>query len=521
MFNDAQKFNQDISGWKTARVTNMKEMFNNAREFDKDISGWDVSGVTNMESMFLSAKKFNKNIGSWDVGKVTTLKSMFLDAPEFNQDIGGWDVSKVSNMFRTFRGASKFNQNIGTWGDKTKNVNDMSGMFAGATAFNQDISSFDVSKVTTMKEMFLDAANFNKDIGTWGEKTGNVLDMSNMFRNAKKFNQDISSFDVSKVVDMQRMFEGASAFNRDISNWDTNKVQNMNSMFKNAASFNKNLCKWKKAIHKSTDEKVDTVNMFSGSGCTDKGSPTRGLVRKVKFQQRYNHGCIPLKEVELYNRDGINTSKNKPASQSSEYPIANKHIASKAVDGDPSTYCYQKCEKGDETGTWWEVDLEDDIDVSYISINYLGWKVDVDPDIWYIEIQLLDEVGNKVGWYDTGERKIAINGSPLEIYMPSPDSTNYKWEFTLGDRYYQHFCSANCPITDISDFTDVDLLDWKDNQYSIAHPGYLRVSHDNAVEVIGSGHGESYFEALIKHIHVHITNKMLYIVCVNRYLGKY
>ena len=146
-----------------------------------------------------------------------------------------------------------------------------------------------------------------------------------------------------------------------------------------------------------------------------------------------------------------------------------------------------------------------------------------------MRVKLLDKNSREVGWFDTGEivsksdflyTKYRGFDTDFTIYMPSPDSTN-KFEFTLTDYYYQNFCSANCPITDISDFTDVDLLDWKDNQYSIAHPGYLRVSHDNAVEVIGSGHGESYFEALIKHIHVHITNKMLYIVCVNRYLGKY
>eukprot|EP00956_Cyclotella_meneghiniana_P000633 scaffold681_cov25-Cyclotella_meneghiniana.AAC.4 len=124
----------------------------------------------------------------------------------------------------------------------------------------------------------------------------------------------------------------------------------------------------------------------------------------------------------------------------------------------------------------------------------LGWRVNIDPDIWYIEIQLLDEVGNKVGWYNTGERKIAIGDSPLKIYMPSPDSTK-KWEFTLEDRYYQHFCHAYCPITAISDFTDVDVYD-RENKVdwfgfeTIAYqePGSSKVFHNNAITVIGSGH---------------------------------
>ena len=48
MFDGATAFNQDISGWDTAAVTNMSGMFAGATSFNQDISGWDTAQVTTM-----------------------------------------------------------------------------------------------------------------------------------------------------------------------------------------------------------------------------------------------------------------------------------------------------------------------------------------------------------------------------------------------------------------------------------------------------------------------------------------
>jgi surface protein len=51
--------------------------------------------------------------------------------------------------------------------------------------------SWEVSRVTNMREMFCDAGAFNIDIGSWD--VSRVTTMSSMFKNAGAFSQDIGS----------------------------------------------------------------------------------------------------------------------------------------------------------------------------------------------------------------------------------------------------------------------------------------------------------------------------------------
>ena len=104
-----------IKEWDVSNVTDMSQLFDNAQDFNDDISGWDVSNVTNMSNMFRAAHKFNQDIRSWDVANVTDMSEMFRGADRFNQDIGSWDVANVTNMYAMFSGADNFNQNLTNW----------------------------------------------------------------------------------------------------------------------------------------------------------------------------------------------------------------------------------------------------------------------------------------------------------------------------------------------------------------------------------------------------------------------
>ena len=58
-----------------------------------------------MENLFYADSpddKFNENIGGWDTSKVTSMSGAFSEAAVFNQDIGAWDTSKVTDMASVF-----------------------------------------------------------------------------------------------------------------------------------------------------------------------------------------------------------------------------------------------------------------------------------------------------------------------------------------------------------------------------------------------------------------------------------
>jgi surface protein len=169
MFDTAESFNQDISGWDTTNVTNMSGMFSGATSFNQNIGAWTTTNVTDMSSMFSYATSFNQNIGGWTTTSVIDMGGMFSDATAFNQNIGGWNTTNVQNMSYMFNSATSFNQNIGAW--TTSSVTNMSFMFNSATSFNQNIGTWDVSNVFLMSNMLnntsLSITNYDALLNGW------------------------------------------------------------------------------------------------------------------------------------------------------------------------------------------------------------------------------------------------------------------------------------------------------------------------------------------------------------------
>lgn len=67
-----------ISTWNTSMVTNMSEMFAYTF-FDDNISGWNTSNVTNMDGMFNDAEGFNQDLSGWCVNLIPSLPTNFDD----------------------------------------------------------------------------------------------------------------------------------------------------------------------------------------------------------------------------------------------------------------------------------------------------------------------------------------------------------------------------------------------------------------------------------------------------------
>ena len=165
--------------------------------------------------------------------------------------VSTWDVTKVTSMDNLFKELYNFNEDISDW--DTSSVTDMSGMFSYATAFNQPLS-FDTSSVTHMQYMFEYAMAFNQDISDWD--TSSVTNMPDMFFTATSFNQDISDWDTSRVTNMGYMFRSAMAFNQDISDWDTSSVTYMGHVFRSTMAFNQDISDW------DTSSVTDMSGMF-------------------------------------------------------------------------------------------------------------------------------------------------------------------------------------------------------------------------------------------------------------------
>ena len=205
---EKDRFNQDISSWNTASVTNMEKMFRGAIQFNQPLNSWNVANVKTMKGMFSGASSFNKNIASWDVSAVTDMSHMFESIEDDAEQNNLYVASDAANIRSTYASGFTFNQNIGSW---------------------------DVSSVSTMAYMFKGSYSFDQYIGSW--TTSSVTDMSSMFQSAISFNQDITGWNTAKVTDMSSMFRFAVTFNQDVSAWNTVAVTMFNYMFRNALNF--------------------------------------------------------------------------------------------------------------------------------------------------------------------------------------------------------------------------------------------------------------------------------------------
>ncbi len=163
--------------------------------------------------------------------------------------ISTWNTSKVTTMKNLFREKEIFNDDISGW--DVSHVTNMSDMFYGASNFNQRLRNWDVSKVTNMSNMFSSASSFNQPLNNWN--VGKVTDMSNMFSNAFSFNQPLDHWNVSNVTDMSGMFNNAFRFNQPLTSWNVSESTNIKNMFDNATSFNQSFHHWN--VSKSPNKK--------------------------------------------------------------------------------------------------------------------------------------------------------------------------------------------------------------------------------------------------------------------------
>jgi len=214
IFQSALSFNQNLNSWNVSNVTNMSSAFFNATIFNNG-----------------SATNDNANQLMWSAHLCITFNSMFARTPAFNQKLDSLvDTTSVTScdlgsMFIQVS-ASTFNQNLNLW--NVSNVTNMSAMFQSTTSFNNggvDLS-WNAPNCLTFASMFQSASAFNREIpilvDTSGIIVGTAVSLASMFQSSV-FNKNISTWNVSKVTTMASMFNNATAFNNgDISGSSNN-----------------------------------------------------------------------------------------------------------------------------------------------------------------------------------------------------------------------------------------------------------------------------------------------------------
>ena len=157
-----------------------------------------------------------------------------------------------------------------------KPIVSMEVMFQDSKATSIDLSSFDTSKVTTMRSMF-DSSAATEIKGLENFNTSNVTGMDQMFSGSKVTTLNLSSFDTSKVTDMRSMFEDSAAIEiKGLENFDTSKVTNMSYMFSRSKATSLDLSSF------------DTTNVTDMSKMFYNSKATTGYARSQEDADRFN-----------------------------------------------------------------------------------------------------------------------------------------------------------------------------------------------------------------------------------------
>ncbi|CAD7959572.1 unnamed protein product [Amoebophrya sp. A120] len=151
-----------------------------------------------------------------------------------------WDVSRVSSLRELFAGIAWFECDISGW--CTTNVTSMEGMFGNCDRFNSEVSDWDMRSVVDASGMFGHCYRFNQPVGGWD--TASLQNGSALFCDCFAFNQPVNHLNVSKCFDLSFAFSGCAAFNQSVADWDVGECHDMTGMFEGCRAYNQPMDNW-------------------------------------------------------------------------------------------------------------------------------------------------------------------------------------------------------------------------------------------------------------------------------------
>jgi surface protein len=180
-------------------------MFENCNRFNQDISNWNTVNVKNMEKMFKHCTLFNQYLGNWNTENVESISEMFNNASSFNNGQVIRNITKILPLLSTYI-------------DSTKTLN-----CPGAT-FITDLSINDVLIIKTYKDTTFYTFFIKKIVNNTTLQSNNNLD---------------TDLALGQIMSIKKSVIGTNPLN-----WNTLKMKNMSLVFNNAISFNQNISRW-------------------------------------------------------------------------------------------------------------------------------------------------------------------------------------------------------------------------------------------------------------------------------------
>jgi surface protein len=205
---------QDID---TSNVTNMANLFSNDGSLSEidGLNNLDTQNVTTMANMFCSDPVTSLDLSGFNTAKVSDMSGMFTYASELKTlDVSKFDTQNVKNMDSMFNGTGSLT-GLDVSNFDTSNVTDMGGMFMAMTSLESSqfkgYENLNTAKVTDMGDMFSNSSKLTKlDLSNYD--TSQVTNMDSMFympTNSALQKLDLSGkFNTAKVTDFDGMLQG-------------------------------------------------------------------------------------------------------------------------------------------------------------------------------------------------------------------------------------------------------------------------------------------------------------------------
>jgi len=236
--------NLNMSGFKTANVTNIARMFENCPNLKSlDLSSFETNNVTDMGNMFYGCSSLTSlDVSRFKTDNVTDMGYMFYKCSSLTSlDVSGFNTAKVQRMACMFADCSGLTS-LDVSGFDTSNVTDIYQMFYGCSGLKSlDVSHFNTESVNGsygMMGMFYQCSNLTS-LNVSGFNTANVTDMRSMFSGCSSLTSlHVSSFNTANVTKMSKMFMGCSGLNDiDLNAFNTANVTEMDLMFYGCSGF--------------------------------------------------------------------------------------------------------------------------------------------------------------------------------------------------------------------------------------------------------------------------------------------